>query len=387
MTESKIPDVFLNGLRASISAKALPAPEPVVCDWLNIKKLRLRDGVWDCTLGDLLRVSRNYYTWVNRSSGRRTDSQSVVLTGMLGDSSQGSELSIAALADILVDTSMAGAWTFTCRLSRCHIHTLTMGFAGNPHSIVFEECAIRRVNWAAFEKSAEIKKSSVRELYIHSKGAVAGFDRIDYVELGEFDGDCIVKGSEIGLVKIISPKARILFSECRVKYREDVIVKLDEKLDVPTMMKTYEALGKEDSIRVDRDVVRRYKAYFESREGGLRKMLYWFNGGYYEICRPLCGMILSALAIFLLGAISTGDCNLAARSLFQPTKLFGLTEIVFSGKPMLSNPPCWHSLAPNFQVQWLMKYIMPLPIVVYIYSVFSFFVAVKRRYGFGKPAD
>lgn len=318
----------------------------------------------------------------------------VLIKGSLSMELSGSDwvLSIQQLLEYLNGFRLLSGWCFACQLTSQGTdseiyHIGADSEPGSADTVSFTGFSFEIVD--AFElynvsfRDCEVKLVRLN----HAECKLMGFKDVDLIEVGADVGGSTVVGAKVGLVSL-KPRARIVeFIDSRLCFRPKLLKKYSQNLDIPTMMKTCELLEKEESHRADRDVIRRYKAYFESREQWFRRFLYWLNGGYYKILLPLCSVVVLILALGVLGAISTGDCHLAARSLFQPTKLFGLTEIVLADKPKLRGPPCWHEFAPNFTIWRPARFLMLLLIPIYVYSVFSFFVAVKRRFGFGKPAD
>lgn len=124
------------------------------------------------------------------------------------------------------------------------------------------------------------------------------------------------------------------------------------------------------SILISAEDYSRFVYYFNSRGSWIRRLLYWFNGSYYNIGKPLAVLVLSLISMglalwFDYQSLSNMFFMIDFKSLFE--------------KYLFANIS-WElgAIAPA-------KYLFGTSLILSYYSLFCAFLGMKRRYGF--PAE
>lgn len=136
------------------------------------------------------------------------------------------------------------------------------------------------------------------------------------------------------------------------------------------LINTYVELLKNPSLQSHEIALQRYLAYFRSRTHWFTRLLFWINGGFYRIRRPLIltGLVL-AFTVCCIKSAGAGYYSQWGELILNPLKFW--SHFVLQG---------WDCNRP---LSWP-KIIAALLHPALLYLVFSAAVAIKRRFGFPK---
>lgn len=130
---------------------------------------------------------------------------------------------------------------------------------------------------------------------------------------------------------------------------------------------TLKILQEKSSILQSSESYNRYLYFFNSRNSKIKRLLYWFNGAYYNILIPAITVILSVAAFFLIFWLQKRP----------PSDIYLLVEPKSLLKDYLFSPIEFSANAIDFG-----KYTFIAALATFVYSSFCLLLALRRKFGF-----
>lgn len=245
----------------------------------------------------------------------------------------------------------------------------------NYRFLIFDHCQIRELSYD-FNIAVTIKPKfyhcTIEKVSLSGRGSFDGPEStINYVQ-SNCEEIKISNVTEINLfIQSELEKANIDFENVTLKFNQSPLRRYVNPSNYSLFLNTFEHLKNLKGLRSQELALDRYINYFRSRDHFLKRALFLFNGGYYRTIVPAFTLLISISSIVLL-------IDSLKRKFNKDSILFAINP-----KELLEGILLKDFSFDVAAISW-QKIAIALLEVVYIYSLFSFLAAMRRKFGFRK---
>lgn len=197
------------------------------------------------------------------------------------------------------------------------------------------------------------------------------FQRINILDIQK-DVKCELEGTEINMVHLNYPEIHeIKLINCRIIFRKKQlkqnVKKYKDDIGLNNLISTFEIIYNLEYLKKYKEDIHRNILFLRSYNSPFKRLLFEFNGGYYEFWWPLMAIVF----IFVLQ-----HNHIIEFDKLQFDKYFSVY--------LLDPSKLFIIIKEAFQKSWYWTMIEILFRAVLYYSVYSLLVTIKRKFGFQK---
>lgn len=247
----------------------------------------------------------------------------------------------------------------------------------DQNRLVFDSCYFMNIRLGLRVGLSSMSQKNIADMLVAGNDSeILAFSRVACLVAPRVQ-ELVIRNCELSIIELDASKTEgVLFERCVIRYQPKLARALSSKADIPpaSLVSSYAALASHPDLVAFKTELNRFRLLFESESNWIKRQLFRFNGGYYNLIAPLAATILLGAGHFVCGLLASGSPTESARALINPLGFFGLSQIVLAdidfSQPF--SPP---------------KVIMASLIPLYVYSLYSAAIAIKRWLGFGRPEN